>query len=94
MAEFETGRLTAQPIGDDDRGWQQPITDGRNPVDAALHWINTGEVVGPDMMFPLALAYLTGLTASEARALVAAAQAEDPQNWIDRLRAHWPSGQA
>jgi hypothetical protein len=94
MAEFETDRLTAHTIGGDDRGWQEPVTDGRNPVDAALEWINGGEVIGADMMFPVVLACVSGLTVNQARALVDAAQAEDPQNWIDRLRAHWPSGGA
>jgi hypothetical protein len=94
MAEFETDRLTARTIGGDDRGWQKPVTDGRHPVDAALEWINGDEVVGPDIMFPAVLACVSGLTLNQACALVDAAQAADPQNWIDRLRAQWPSGGA
>jgi hypothetical protein len=94
MAEFETERLTAQAIGGDDRGWQEPVTDGRNPVDAALEWVSGDEVIGADMMFPIALACVSGLTINEARALVDAAQAKDPQTWLDHLRAHWPSGGA
>jgi hypothetical protein len=37
---------------------------------------------------------VSGQTINEARALVDAAQAKDPQTWLDHLRAHWPSGGA
>jgi hypothetical protein len=94
MAEFKTERLTAHTIGGDDRGWQEPVTDGRNPVDVALEWLSGDEVIGADMMFPVALAWVSGLTVNEAQALITAALAEDSQNGVDRLRAHWPPGGA
>ncbi|WP_143018120.1 hypothetical protein [Belnapia rosea] len=94
MEEFKTDRLVGRTLGPDDQGWQQPVTDGRNPVDAALDWLMQGGVISPHLMFPLALASLAGLTMNEMDVLIAKAKAEDPENWLDRLRTHWPPSPA
>jgi hypothetical protein len=89
MEEFETEHLAARPLGGDEHGWQRPVTDGEHPVDAAYEWVTKGECVGPDLMFPIALASLADITVNMAQALVAKAQAEDPDNWLALLRSYW-----
>lgn len=89
-ATFETDRLTGTVITEDATDWQHGTEPGRNPVDAAVEWLNGDEVVGPDIMWPLVLANLARISVAQARTMIADAVAECPEDWIGRLRAHCP----
>lgn len=89
-ATFDTDRLTGTVITEDATDWQHGTEPGRNLVDAAVEWLEDGEVVRPDLMWPLILANLARIPVAQARAMIADAMAECPEDWIGRLRAHWP----
>lgn len=88
--DIETPRLTGRVVDGDALDWQFGTEGGRNPVDEVLRWMDGGEGVGLDIMWPVLLAGTARITVTQAKELIAIAEAEGTENWIDRLRANWP----